>query len=178
MIARRRSAEKHNAAEAISAEHTARRIRDDLDRKMNVVLSKIQKYVDDNFPVHELEFENRKSELRLRSMADKVELGMIVVEGVSAEALRMRPPSVVGDPDLAIRINRSLLGEMANANEQELQEVARAAVESLKSGRAAQVAKKALKAGEDEQVQFRLEPDWLIIDYSRTRYARATSSNR
>jgi hypothetical protein len=166
-IAQRRNAQQHDEAESITADHTAKRVRDGLDLRIEKVVTRIQKYVTETFPLKDIEFENRKSEFRLRSTTENVELGMMVVEGVGAESLRLRPPAVIGKPDLAIRINRALFDDETNAGLEQVQEVAEMFLEKLKSSLSLKFAEKGI--GDNDTVEWRLEPDWLVIDYSVTR---------
>jgi hypothetical protein len=168
-VAQRRNAEQHGEAESITADHTARRIRNDLDLRIDSALARIGKFAAETFPLDDMQFENRKSELRLRSTNENLELGMMVVEGVGAESLRLRPPAVVGKPDLAIRINRALFDDETNAGLEQVQEVAELFVAKLKSSLSLKFAEREKGRGENDVVEWRLEPDWVVVDYSVTR---------
>jgi len=110
-IAARRNAGSHNEAQAITDRHTADRVRADFDRGANEKIAKLEDTLRPSLSRLTSDRDQPKPILRFRSNADYAELAMIRSDARPQE-WELRPPRVEGNPDVAIRVNRSLVGRI------------------------------------------------------------------
>jgi hypothetical protein len=107
-IASRRDASAHSEAEKITGQHTAADIRRDFDKDVSQSVAEMESKLRSNVP--DLKNDSAgPTVVRLRSTPDYVEMAM-VRRDASDEELSVRPPAVQGNPDVAVRVQRMVLG--------------------------------------------------------------------
>ncbi len=111
-IARRiawgRVSDRHQKAESITAQRTAANISRDFDNRINESVAKVKEVFKSKFPDLEIDREPMRAEMRFRSNTDSVEIAM-VRRSASQEERGLRPPAVIGNPDVAVRVHQALL---------------------------------------------------------------------
>jgi hypothetical protein len=110
-IAARRNAGSHNQAEAITDRHTADRVRADFDRGANEKIAKLEDMLGPSLSRLTSVQDQPKPITRFRSNTDYAELAMIRSDARPKE-WELKPPGIEGNPDVAIRVNRSLVGRV------------------------------------------------------------------
>jgi hypothetical protein len=165
-IASRRDARSHCEAEAITARHTAATISEDFDERIDDSVARVQKVFQEKIP-QELGFDfDQEMITRYRTTSDYVEMAMIR-RGASPEECSLRPPAVTEDPDIAVRLNRSMLrGKLADT------ELSVSLAPLLLRVLDARAVKQAIAAiGTDssqlvDSTKWSIEPNWVTLDYT------------
>lgn len=164
-IATRRTAAAHDEAQAITSQHTAANIGKDLDKRIDQSVAKVRKVFELKVPGLEVD-RGRESIMRYRSTTDYVEMAMIRA-GATSEELNLRPPTISGNPDFAIRVNRSLFGTTIGDSDL-VKQLAPSLVKLLE----ARVMAKSLAAGGLEAestsaaTRWSIDRDWLVMDFT------------
>jgi hypothetical protein len=164
-IASRRNAAAHDEAQAITSQHIAANISHDLDKRIDQSVARIRPVFQLKVPGLEVDRDRATTIMRYRSTTNYVEMAMIR-QGASAEELSLRPPSIEGEPDFAIRVNRALLGTTIG-DSQLAQQLAPLLVKVL----AARIRAKALTAGKsesestDDATKWSIDQLWLAMDF-------------
>jgi SLA1 homology domain 1, SHD1 len=167
-IASRRNAASHEEAQAITSQHTATTIGNDLDKRIDQSVARIQKVLQIKVPGLEVDRNRATFVTRYRSTPNYVEMAMIR-QGASPEELRLRPPPVDGEPDFAIRVNRALLGTTIG-DSQLTQQLTPLLFKLLE----ARVMAKAIAAGKPvvgtpgNSTKWSLDQNWLVMDFADT----------
>jgi hypothetical protein len=106
-IAWRRVAQSQQAADSIASAHTARDIRHDLDRKVNDSLAAMQGKLQAQIAQIKLDGEQRPLVMRSRSTPDYIEVALFH-PGASPSDMQVPSFRVAGNPDIAVRVHRSV----------------------------------------------------------------------
>jgi len=165
-IASRRTAASHDEAEAISAQHTARIIREDLDKRVDRSVERVRELFPSAAPGFEAAGDGAKNVMRFRSTTDYVEMATIR-EGASAEELKLRPPTIEGSPDFAIRVNRALLGTTLG-DSQTAEQLSPWLVKMLQARVAAMsaAARGTSVQSADDITQWSIGRDWVAMEFT------------
>jgi hypothetical protein len=110
-IAWRRVAESQAEADAIASDHTAADIRHDLDRKTDESFAAIRKQVQTQIAKFNVDGEDRPMLMRSRSTPDYIEVA-VCRGGTNREEFRMPSFTVEGNPDIAVRVHRTMLARV------------------------------------------------------------------
>ena len=165
-IAWRQDAHARGQAEAITSQHSAATISSGLDRRIDRSVAKVQDTLSSQIAA--LEF-NRGSVPRIvqfRSTADYVEVAM-VRDGATLDELSLQPPAVEGNPDIAVRVHRTVIGS-ALADPQITQKLAQLLVKLLEV-RIAQKALTIVGMGADlpaTSTKWKVDLNWLAVDFT------------
>ena len=162
-IAWRRVAGSHAEAESITAEHTAATIARDFDKRINTSIAKVDAVFQEKVP--EFAYDRDPKEMRFRSSPECVEI-TLVRKGATAEEHQLRPPAVVGNPDVAVRVHRALLSR--TIADPELRKNLGPMFGKLLKARYAQEKKAVLNLGQDPPggTKWSLDLEWLSMDYA------------
>ena len=165
-IASRRTAESHDEAEAISAQHTARTIREDFDKRVDRSVGKVRELFPSAAQGFETAVGGAKTVTRYRSTADYVEMAMLR-EGASAEEFKLRPPSIEGKPDFAIRVNRAILGTTIGDSKtaEQLSPWLVKLLHARVAGMAA-AARGSSTESADDVTQWSIDRDWVAMEFT------------
>ena len=104
--------------------------------------------------------------MRFRSTADYVEMAMLR-EGASEEEFKLRPPAIEGTPDVAIRVNRAILGNCAG-DSQTAEQLSPWLVKLLQArvaGMAAAVRGSSTESA-DDVTQWSIDRDWVAMEFT------------
>jgi hypothetical protein len=165
-IAWRQDARARGQAQSITSQHSAATISAGLDQRIDRSVAKVQDTL--RSQIAALEF-NRGSVPRVvhfRSTADYVEVAMIR-DGATSEELSLEPPAVEGNPDIAVRVHRTVIGS-ALADPQISQKLAPMLVKLLQ----VRIAQKALAiVGVDADspaisAKWKVDLNWLAVDFT------------
>ena len=165
-IAWRRVGNSRSQAEAISSQHTAAIIRNDLDKRIDQAVAKMQQ----EFRVMVAELPMDRVQMAVhtnfRTTSEYVELAMIR-NGATAEEKRLRPPQINGNPHVAIRVNRVLLRH-ALADPEFNQTVVPLLAKIFKTRLAEQAIAlvNPVEEPRDESTKWSLADDWLTLDFT------------
>jgi hypothetical protein len=165
-IAWRRANESRREFEAISSRHTADRIGKELDRQVDQSLEKVQQVVQSTIEGLKIGDHRLVSHTNFRTMPEYIELAMIR-QGASDEEKRFLPPPVEGAPDVAIRVNRALLGRALTDPE-----IGAKLVPLLAKFLEARASEKTLAVvyrPEDQQADitnWKIGQDWLTLEFT------------
>ena len=107
-IAWRRVAGSNQQAESISSQHTAARISHDFDEQIDRSVAKVKEVFKSKVPEFDGGNQWARTEMRFRSSPESVEMAMVRQEA-TADERKLRPPSVSGNPDVAVRMHRAML---------------------------------------------------------------------
>jgi hypothetical protein len=165
-IASRRTAALHDEAEAISAQHTARTIREDFDKRVDRSVGKVRELFPSVAQGLKIAGNGAKTVMRFRSTTDYVEMAMLR-EGASAEEMKLRPPSIEGKPDFAIRVNRAILGT-ALGDSQTAEQLSPWLLRLLQARVAsmAAAARGPSTESSDDITQWSINRDWVAMDFT------------
>jgi hypothetical protein len=165
-IASRRTAASHDEAEAISAQHTARTIREDFDKRVNRSVGNVRELFPSAAQGFEIAGDRAKTIMRFRSTTDYVEMAMLR-EGASAEEYKLRPPSIEGNPDFAIRLNRAILGT-AIGDSQTAEQLSPWLVKLLQARVAgmASAARGSSTESAGDVTQWSINRDWVAMEFT------------
>jgi hypothetical protein len=163
-IAWQRVSGSHQAAESITAEHAAATISSDFDESVDRSLAKVQKLF--NSKIARLNDENRpvRTEVRFRSSADYIEMAMVRREATIGER-KLRPPRVEGNPDVAVRVHRTMMTRaMADP---EIRDDIGPLIKLLQSrfGQNETTDSKADKGLPNGTAKWSFDLDWLSLDF-------------
>ena len=164
-IAWRRVSSAHREAEGITAEHTATTISRDFDQSTNESLAKLQDIFKSKIPELNVDQGSKVAEVRFRTNQDSVEMAMVRV-AADAEERKLRPPLVEGNPDVAVRLHRTLLVR-AITDPQMREDLAPLVAKLLKK----RVDSKELESVKSEgkrladSTKWSIDPDWLTMDF-------------
>jgi hypothetical protein len=154
----------HQAAECITADHTAAMISSDFDESVDQSVAKVQKLFTSK--IARLDDENRplRTEMRFRSSAECVELAMIRREATVDER-KLRPPRVEGNPDVAVRVHRAMMTRAAA--DPEIREDLAPLIKVLKSrfGLNETTDSKGDKGLPNGNAKWSFDLDWLTLDF-------------
>jgi hypothetical protein len=165
-IAWRRVNGAHGQAESITSDHTASRLARDFDTRTNASLAKVQKVFKSKIPDLDSSGDPLQAEMRFRSNVDSVEMAMVRVTAKGDER-KLRPPRVIGDPDVAVRVHRSLLSRAIA--DPELRENLAPLFGNVLKARFQPVASITMGADKDapaDTSQWSFDLDWLTLDYT------------
>jgi len=172
-IAARRDASSRCEAEAIISRHSAATIREDFDDRIEQSIAKVKRVLEWKVPGLDLEREAELVLMRCRSTAEYVELAVLRRNAAAAE-YGLRPPMVEGDPDIAIRINRHVLGRaMADS---ELTERLSPLVVNVLGSRFVEKAIAAARPSAEqtaESAKWTMDDDWVSVEFSDAARLRA-----
>jgi hypothetical protein len=110
-IASRRAAESQVAADSEATQHRARDIREGLDQRINAKLDEFQARVQIEIAQLKIQDSAGKLVIKSRSTPDSVELALIN-RATSAGDFQMPKFETSGNPDLAVRVHRSISGNI------------------------------------------------------------------
>jgi SLA1 homology domain 1, SHD1 len=165
-IAWRRVNSAHSQAESITSDHTADRLARDFDTRTNASLAKVQKAFKSKIPDLDPGDDLLQAEMRFRSNIDSVEMAIVRV-AANGDERKLRPPRVQGDPDVAVRVHRSLLSRAIA--DPELRENLAPLFGNVLNARIEQVASVAMGADKDapaDTSQWSFDMHWLTLDYT------------
>jgi hypothetical protein len=167
-IAWSRVSSSHDLAESITADHTAANVGEDFDKRINESVAKVQEIFRSKIPEFDTVGDSLRADMRFRSNTDSVEMAM-VRQAATAEERKLRPPRVEGDPDVAVRVHRTLLTR-AITDPQVRQSLAPLFGKLLKArmeqGKAAVLGKQT--DGPDD-AKWSLDAEWLTMDFADVR---------
>ncbi len=164
-IAWKRLAASNAEAEAITADHTAAIINTDFDKSIATTVAKLQDMFKTKIPDLNVDQGSLLAEVRFRTNADSVEMAMIRVDA-GLEEHKLRPPMVEGNPDVAVRVHRTLLVR-AIADPQVREDLTPLLAKLLKT----RITVKELRNIEDEglrlaeSTKWSIDPEWLTLDF-------------
>lgn len=159
-IAWRRDAQSRSEAEAITSQHAAKTIRDDLDARVDESIAKVEQAL--QFKIPGLEIDSQQLTIkRFRTSADYVEMAMMR-QDATVEEYSLRPPEVQGSPDIAVRVSRSIVRQ-AVADSELSAELAPLLGKLLD----ARVINKALAMARDATTNWSIHPHWIALDYTQ-----------
>lgn len=104
-VARRRASELRPLADKIAAEHAAQRIATIFDEKVQAAAKRLEATLSGGCLKLALDAREAPALVRFRSAADHLEI-IVHRPQPAAEALTMAPPSIEGDPEIAVRVHR------------------------------------------------------------------------
>jgi hypothetical protein len=107
-IAWKRVGEAHQEAESITAQHTAAIVSKDFDERIDQSVAKVREVFRSKVPEWDRERYPAQTEMRFRSSPECVEVALIRREA-NTEERQLRPPTVDGNPDVALRVHRAML---------------------------------------------------------------------
>jgi hypothetical protein len=168
-IARRiawgRVAGSHQQAESITSQHTAANISRDFDEQIDQSVAKVQKAFESKAPEWDREHRTAQTEMRFRSCADCIEVAMIRREANNEER-KLRPPTVDGNPDVAVRVHRAMLTR-AMADPQVRDDWAPIFVKVLSArfSRNEGASSNADKKSPIDTTRWAFDLDWLAMDF-------------
>ncbi len=165
-IAWKRLTASNDEAEAITANHTAAIINTDFDKSTNATVAKLQAMFKAKIPDINVDQGSLLAEVRFRTNADSVEMAMIRIDA-GLEEHKLRPPMVEGNPDVAVRVHRTLLVR-AIADPQVREDLTPLLAKLLQT----RITVKELRKIEDEglrlaeSTKWSIDPDWLTLDFT------------
>jgi hypothetical protein len=164
-IAWRRVAGSHQQAESITSQHTAADISRDFDERIDQSVAKLQDVFKSKVSGWDREHYPALTEMRFRSSPDCVEVAMIRREANSEER-KLRPPTVDGNPDVAVRVHRAMLTR-AMADPQVQNEWAPVFIKVLNArfGQTENTGSKADKKSPIDTTKWAFDLDWLAMDF-------------
>lgn len=168
-IARRiawgRVAGSHQQAESITAQHTSDDISRDFDERIDKSVAKVQEVFKSKVPEWDREHYPAQTEMRFRSCPDCIEIAMIRREA-NTEERKLRPPTVDGNPDVAVRVHRAMLTR-AMADPQVRNDWAPAFIKVLNArfGQKEDASSKADKKSPVDNTKWAFDLDWLAMDF-------------
>jgi len=163
-IAARRNANSHAEAEAITGQHTADRVRADFDRGASEKIAKLQNVFDSTLSRLTADRDQPKPIVRLRSTNEYAEMAMIRADARDKD-WELKPPVVDGNPDVAVRINRSLVGRILadpEWNRQLAPLIARFSLGPSNTGGTVRLAADNILAGSTPKIS--VDGSWVVID--------------
>ncbi len=107
-IAWRRVGAAHQEAESITSQHTAATVSKDFDARIDQSVAKVREVFKSKVPEWDHEHYPAQTEMRFRSSPECVEVAVIRREA-NTEERKLRPPTVDGNPDVAVRVHRAML---------------------------------------------------------------------
>jgi hypothetical protein len=169
-IARRiawgRVAGSHHQAEAITSQHTAANIGRDFDEQIDQSVAKVQKAFESKVPEWDREHRTAQTEMRFRSCADCIEVALIRREANNEER-KLRPPTVDGNPDVAVRVHRAMLTRaMADPKVRDDWAPVFIKVLNTRFGRNEDAGSKADKKSPIDSSKWAFDLDWLAMDFT------------
>jgi hypothetical protein len=173
-IAWRRVANTRSQADAIASDHTADDIRHDLDRKINESVAAIQKTVHSQIADLKLDGEARPLLMRSRSTPEYIEVVMYR-SGATPEEMRMQPSPVEGNPDIAVRVHRTILARALS--DARLREKFAPVLAGLLETRIAPETVTVLPKAEQtpqNSTEWSMGLDWLTFDFRDSKRQRSS----
>ena len=164
-IAWKRLRASNSEAEEITADHTAAIINTDFDKSTNASVAKLQDIFKSKIPDLNVDRSSLLAEVRFRTNADSVEMAMVRVDA-GIEERKLRPPVVAGNPDVAVRVHRTLLVQ-AIADPQVREDLTPLFVKLLQK----RYTSKELHGIESEglrlaeSTKWSIDPEWLTLDF-------------
>ena len=160
-VAWRRVSNSQMQADAIVSQHTAASIRRGLDRSIDASVVAAQTAIRDQLAA--LNIENGTSHVRYRTMRDCIEVSLIRNDATPEELAVL--PSIEGNPQIALRIHRSILGQNIAK-----QLTGNATATSFVSVLETRIAQKAISILGTEvpadAIKCATDPNWLAIDFN------------
>ena len=162
-IAWRRSASLRGQAETISSQHTAIIISGDFDKRIDQSVASLRGVVTSQWSDLKLGRDYGRVLVQFRSTPGYAEMALGRY-GSDVKAASLPPPPVQGNPDVAIRVHRTLLAR-ADCQIASLTPV----LLKLLKARIAERAAGVLDAREEQPsnpTKWSLNPNWLALDYT------------
>jgi hypothetical protein len=159
-IAWRRDAQSRSEAEAITSQHAATTIREDLDQSIDASVARVKQALQWNIPALEVD-SSQLTIKRFRTTADYVEMVMMRPDA-TAEEYSLRPPEVQGSPDIALRVSRSIMRQ-AIADTELSAELSPLLGKLLD----ARVINRALAMARDATTDWSIHTHWIALDYTQ-----------
>jgi hypothetical protein len=152
-IAWSRAAQSQAAADRIASEHRSRDIREGLDQRLEEKLSEYQAVIKSEIANLKLE-DDAKLAINSRSTPDYIELALASRD--NNEKFKMPTFDVTGNPDLAVRVHRSVVGSLL-ANSQLQSRLAPLATSFLQLG-------EAQDQRDSRATNMAVDGDWIVVN--------------
>jgi hypothetical protein len=160
-VAWRRVSNSQAQADAIVSQHTAASIRRGFDRSIDESVAAAQTAIQNQLAAFKIE--NGSSHVRYRTKSDCIEVAL-VRNDASPEELAVLP-SIEGNPQIALRVHRSILGQSVAK-----QLVGKTTAASLVSFLEPRIAQKAIGVlGTDSSanaIKCSADSNWLAVDFN------------
>jgi hypothetical protein len=171
-IAWRQDANSRSQAEEITSQHLATSISRRLDRQIDRSVAKVQETLRSQLALLEFDRASLPRDVRFRSTPDYVEIDM-VRHGTTEDELSFLPPTIEGNPDIAIRVHRTVMKSVLV--DSEVSRKLTPLLIKLLAGRIAQKTLAVVGAGiPSSQTKWKIDHNWLAVDFTDAKRDVAT----
>jgi hypothetical protein len=164
-VAWRRTAQSHDRAEAITADHTEDDIRDDFDKRINASMNNVQRVFASKIPNVETGKSPMPTDVRFRCRPESVEMA-ILREDATTDERKLRPPPARVGADVSIRVHRTLFTSAID-DPQLLQEMAPLFTKLLdaRAKQERETRQQTMNTSNESEPKWAIDLEWLSLDF-------------